>query len=102
MSSPQARPTRTLRIPIATDVFVRRTHASACPLGPIETQVFAQIDGTASLGDIAAALRITVREVAMIVSRLTDLGATELRGDELDAAWGDVPAAETVPPRRGP
>ena len=38
----------------------------------------------------------------MIVSRLTDLGATELRGDELDAAWGDVPAAETVPPRRGP
>lgn len=99
VSSPEHRPTRTFRVPGPTDVYVRRAQPTAA-LGAMETEVLARIDGVMSLTEIAMGLGIGVREVAMVVARLSDLGAVE---HELDAGWsGNAHEAETVPPRGDP
>jgi hypothetical protein len=100
--SEERRPTLIFRIPTPGDVYVCTSRATACPLGPIETEVMARIDGETSLVSIAALLNLTFREVATVAERLVELGATERRADEVDAGW-EEPESEspTAPPPAG-
>lgn len=61
--------------------------------------MLALVDGVVSLTEIALGLGIGVREVAMVVARLSELGVVD---HELDAGWGNEREAETVPPREAP
>ncbi|MBI2389389.1 MAG: hypothetical protein HYV09_07310 [Deltaproteobacteria bacterium] len=94
---PRPNPTRAIRTPREDDVFVRTAHAAACPLGPIEAQVLARMDGDTPVGDIAVLLNLSVRETAMVVARLLELGAIESPAD-VDAKWESREDAVTKPP----
>ena len=79
LSERRAHPTRAIRIPVPNDVFVPTAQAGACPLGTIEAQVLDRIDGRTPISEIAVVLELSVRETAMVVARLVELGATEKR-----------------------
>lgn len=48
------------------------------PLGPVEKFVFERIDGSRSIGDLAALVGLTPRETFHVVSRLVDLRIVEI------------------------
>jgi hypothetical protein len=97
LQPPKPRPTRAFRTPSEKDVFVHTASAAACPVAAIEAQVLARIDGETNIGDIAILLNLSVRETAMVVARLVELGAVENAAD-VDKGWESPNDATTLPP----